>query len=74
MYALVLRRYSEVLYVPMGYTRVRGMAPQREADGHFYGPYREGAHIRRDMMAMRLPGYIIVGEEIDQIPVTPEQA
>lgn len=70
---------GKVQVVPIGATRVGGgRGPSRETAGKhagkFYGPYRDGAHIRHDMVTLGLPAFIIVGDEVDAVVANPVEA
>lgn len=77
-YCLYLPHYlpGKVQVVPIGSTRISGGGgPRREVAGmhagKFYGPFRDGAHIRHDMATLGLPAFIVVGDEAD--PVVPNK-
>lgn len=63
---------GKVQVVPIGSTRGSGGgAPRRQElgkhAGKFSGPFRDGAHIRHDMVTLGLPAFVIVGDEVDVV-------
>lgn len=68
---------GKVQVVPIGSTRIGGGGPPRREvagshAGKFYGPIRDGAHIRHDMVTLGLPAFIIVGDDVDPVAANPE--
>ncbi len=70
-YRLVYRAFwDDVLAVPMGQTKVsggRGTEPPIGSNGEIDMPFREGAHICHDMEVLKLPGFRICGDVVQDI-------
>lgn len=69
-YRLVYRAFwGDVLAIPLGETRVKGgygTEPPIRA-GKIEMPFRDGAHICHDMAALRLPGFLVCGDVVENI-------
>ena len=68
-YSLVYEHFlGHIEFVPLGITYQSGAGVAEPLDGgHLELPMRDGAHIYHDMTELRLPGFAICGEMIEQL-------
>jgi len=69
VYSLVYKHFLDhIVFVTFSITRVSG-AIEPTGGGKLRLPMRDGAHIHHDMKELRLPGFAIYGETIEQLEV-----
>lgn len=69
-YRLVYRAFwDDVLAIPLGETHVKGGSGKQPPihDGKIEMLFRDGAHICHDMAILRLPGFLICGDLVQDI-------
>ena len=70
VYSLVYKHFlGHIVFVTVGITRVSGARIVEPVDGRtkLQLPMRDGVHIYHDMKELRLPGFAICGETIEQL-------
>lgn len=69
IYSLVYKHFlGHIVFVTFGITRVSAAQAVEPVDGgKLRLPMRDGAHIYHDMKELRLPGFAICGETIEQL-------
>jgi len=69
VYSLVYKHFlGHIVFVTFGITRVSGAPAVEPIDGgKLQLPMRDGVHIYHDMKELRLPGFAICGETIEQL-------
>lgn len=66
LYSLIYKHtLGDVIQIPLGCTRTDGYGEKLPRVGEL--PYRDGVHIRRDMIQLNLPAYSIVNGEYQKL-------
>lgn len=65
---------GHIVKVPLGMTKVGGYGPGELRDGKVYTPFRDGAHIKFDMIELGLPAYARLGDNVTELQVSEHSA